>query len=324
MNAPNTPQHRISVVMPMRNAGSTVAKTIASLLEQKPPFDELIVVDDASTDASIAIVESMLAAQPHKHLIIRHPKSIGLASSYNDGIQHSSGDLVVTLHSDVVLVGETALTLLITPLLKHDSVVATYHHVDHPLDIWSKYNFWQKCFFARQAGVRQHGMDGKFDCFSRATLLAVGMFDGETFRRAGEDGDIIRKLSRKGKVVQSDAIILHLHSLDPHFGVREIFFKHAQYAEAQGAICRRYGLSSPLDFVRTFFREILVATLFLPWLRIAGIALICLYAFAYCRRLYASEWRNPRVLLIPFINIALLGVSVVFSLRGFLRGRQTL
>jgi hypothetical protein len=124
--------------------------------------------------------------------------------------------------------------------------------------------------------------------------------------------------------VETQAVILHLHSLDPRFGLRDVVFKHAQYAESQGAICRKYGIGSPAAFVRAFFREILLVLLLFPWLRLLGLALICLYAFAYSRRLYAHEWRDPRILLVPLVNVFLLIVSFVFSVRGLVRGRQTL
>jgi glycosyltransferase involved in cell wall biosynthesis len=324
MSSADTPRHSISVVMPMRNAASTVGKTLASLFQQTRHFDELIIVDDASEDDSIAVVEKAMAAGRHEYVLLRHPTSLGLAASYNDGVFRSTGAFIVTLHSDVVLADEAALDLLVRPFIEQDDVVATFHQVDHPLDLWKSYNFWQKCFFARQAGVRQKGLDGKFDCFSREALLAVGLFDGKTFRRAGEDGDIVRKLSSNGKVVETGAVVLHLHSLDPHFGPRDIIFKHAQYAESQGALLRRYGHMSPAVFARTFFREILAVMLLLPWIRIAGTALIAVYAFVYSERLYLHEWRNPRALVVPLLNLLLLPVSLFFSLRGFVTRRQTL
>ena len=315
---------RISIVMPMRNAASTVARTVESLLSQELPFDELLVVDDASTDDSVEILRESLSASNREYRLIRHQASVGLAESYNDGIRNSTGDLIVTLHSDVVLLSHTALDMLVLPFRKSGTVVAAYHQVDHPLNVWRTYNFWQKCFFSRQAGVRQRGLDGKFDCFLRSALNAVGLFDSKAFRCAGEDGDIVRKLSKKGEVVASDAVILHLHSLDPSFGVRDIVFKHAQYAESQGAIYRRYGILSVRDFMRTFFREGLVIMLLVPWLRVPATVLTIAYLVGYSRRLYAHEWRNPRMLLVPFLNVFLLLVSCYASFRGFARGKQTL
>ena len=81
---------RISIVMPMRNAASTVARTVESLLSQELPFDELLVVDDASTDDSVEILRESLSASNREYRLIRHQASVGLAESYNDGIRNSA------------------------------------------------------------------------------------------------------------------------------------------------------------------------------------------------------------------------------------------
>ena len=314
----------VSVVMPMRNGASTVRRSLESLLEQAEPFDELIVVDDKSTDDSVRIARKTLQSSGHTYLLVEHERSEGLACSYNDGIRRASGELIVTMHCDVVLQGEKALGQLVAPLRKNRDVVLAYHCVDHPRSVWETYNFWQKCFFARQVGRRQSGMDGKFDCLRKSALEEVGLFDGETFRRAGEDGDVFRKLAAKGETVKTDSAILHLHSLDPDFRMSNIIYKHAQYAESQGAILRRYGCTSLRECARAFFREIMVLMLLVPGIRLVALALIVAYSVAYCSSLYSTEWKNGRIILVPFLNIVLLLVSCAFSVRGFARGRQTL
>lgn len=315
---------RISVVMPIRNGAYTVRKTLESLLAQTVSPDELIIVDDSSDDESVRIVKDILDERDRAYVFVEHQESKGLAHSYNDGIRRSTGQLVVTLHCDVVLQGETALERLVEPLRENENVVMAYHFVDHPLEVWETYGFWQKCFFARQAGRRQSGMDGKFDCFRKSALEKVGLFDGETFFRAGEDGDMFRKLARYGAIVKADAGILHLHDLDPNFNMANIVHKHAQYAESQGAIFRRYGLASVKECVRVFFREIMVLVLFIPGIRVVGLLCVAVYSVAYCGILFAKEWRNVRILLVPFLNVFLLFVSCVFSARGFIQGRQAL
>jgi hypothetical protein len=249
---------------------------------------------------------------------------MGLAQSYNAGITTCSGEIVVILHSDVSLIGTDALSKLVEPLLSDKSVVASYHYVDHPYDLWKQYNFWQKCLFARIIGVREYGLDGKFDAFRKTDLLAVGMFDGITFARAGEDGDIFRKLNSRGRLEKTEAGILHFHSMDVNFSPRAVIFKNAQYAEAQGAICRRYGILNLKEFLRAFFRELMIIGLLFPYLRILSLLAICMYVFLYTWRVYAEEWRNPRVILLPFLNACTLIVSSVFTIRGFITGKQRL
>jgi len=314
---------RISVVIPLYNGETTILKTLKSLFNQNTQFDELIVVNDASTDRSLALVEAFLSERPVSHKIINHSKSRGLSASYNDGIKICSGDLVVTLHGDVVL-RKHALERLVGPFWNNDNVVASYHCVDHPRNVWKKYNFWQKCFFSRLVEKRFCGLDGKFDCFRKSALEKVGMFDGKTFFRAGEDGDIVHKLRKKGKIVKTKAGIIHIHTLDPNFSFKSIVYKQAQYSASQGALFRRYGFAGVREFVSLFFRELLVISLLFPHIRTISIFLIIIYSFLYTKSVYLSDYKNPRILILPFLNIYLLFVSFVYSIRGFMYGKQTI
>src|SRR5262249_20158572 len=58
---------RVSVVLPVYDREAYVGEAIESVLAQTLPPDELIVVDDGSTDASLAVVESF--ARPCLHVI---------------------------------------------------------------------------------------------------------------------------------------------------------------------------------------------------------------------------------------------------------------
>ena len=315
---------KISVILPLYNGETTILKTLESLFAQTAPFEELIVVDDASTDKSLSLVERFLSGRGGAHQILKHRQSGGLSASYNDGIKACRGDLVVTLHQDVVLPQKNALEHLIEPLLNDNSVVASYHCVDHPRAVFETYNFWQKCFFSRLVGKRFCGLDGKFDCFRKSVLEEVGLFDGQTFFRAGEDGDIVHKLRKKGKIVKTEAAIIHLHAVNSNFGLKEVIYKQAQYSECQGALFRRYGFIGIRELVRSFFREFLIISLLFPYLRILAASLIIAYSFLYTKNVYGNEYKNPRLLALPLLNIGLLFVSLAYSTRGFLYGKQTI
>ncbi|HKU24816.1 MAG TPA: glycosyltransferase, partial [Candidatus Sulfotelmatobacter sp.] len=49
---------RISVCMAVHNGAKFIVEQIASILPQLSSDDELVVVDDASTDSSISVIES--------------------------------------------------------------------------------------------------------------------------------------------------------------------------------------------------------------------------------------------------------------------------
>ncbi len=52
---------RISVIMPCYNAASFVVEAVECVMNQTYPNVELIVIDDGSTDASVEILQSLVA-----------------------------------------------------------------------------------------------------------------------------------------------------------------------------------------------------------------------------------------------------------------------
>jgi glycosyltransferase involved in cell wall biosynthesis len=310
---------KISVIIPVRNGESTLKKMLESLFSQSRKFDELIVIDDASTDESILELQKNLSRETNFRLF-QNEKQAGLAAVYNQGIKKAQGDIIVTLHQDILLEKE-ALQKLIQPF-SDEKVVAATHIVVHPLEIWNKYNFWQKCFFARLAGKSFSGIDGKFDAFRKSALEKVGLFDEKHFRTAGEDGDIVSKLQKIGKIFQTQAKIIHLHKIDPNFSWKDILRKQAQYSEAQGTLLALGRIRGIEALTKVFFREILLVWLFVPYLNILSFLLILSYSFFYTKLVFVKEYRDRRILILPFFNMFLLLVSFYYSLRGFIYGKQ--
>jgi glycosyltransferase involved in cell wall biosynthesis len=85
----------VSVVIPAKNVAAYVGETIASALAQDE-VTEVIVVDDGSTDDTVAIVRAV--ADPRLHLMTND--SAGVSSARNLGARHASGDWLVFLDAD--------------------------------------------------------------------------------------------------------------------------------------------------------------------------------------------------------------------------------
>jgi len=305
----------VSVIIPIYNGASTIIDTLKSLfqqsyIEKKTGIVEIILINDNSTDNSFHLIQEFFQYKNIKYTIINNLKNYGLAASYNIGIEISKGEYIVTMHQDVNL-KENALTQLLSGI-DEETTQAAFHYVDHPREIWETYNFWQKCLFSRLLDKRFYGLDGKFDIFRKSTLIEIGVFDTVTFRSAGEDGDIIRKIESVGILKKTEAGIIHIHDNNPNYSLKSYFLKHAQLSEAQGALYRKYGITNMTELFRAFFRESLVLMLLVPYLRFISIILMLLYSFYYTKNVYISEYNNPRIFLLPFINLSLLFISFLY------------
>ena len=89
----------VSVVMPVHGAERFVGAAIASVLAQGWTDFELIVVDDASPDASVDIARGFDDARMR---LVSHPVNRGLAAARNSGIRVARGRYVALLDADDV------------------------------------------------------------------------------------------------------------------------------------------------------------------------------------------------------------------------------
>jgi len=305
--------------MPVYNGETTIIKTLESLSRQTLKPDEIIIINDGSNDRSLEILKN--SQLDFKFKLIVHDKCWGLAKTYNEGIRCSSADLIVTMHQDIILIDNDCLKILIAPFIDN-AVVASSHIVAHPMDVWKKYNFWQKCFFSRLAGKDFSGIDGKFDCFRKESLKKIGLFDEVHFRSAGEDGDIVFRLKKIGRIIGTQAKIIHLHKISQNFSPSDIIQKQKQYSEAQGTLFSLGRIQEIRLVLRTFFREILIILLFIPGVQMISLLMILIYSFYYSKTVFFNEYKDKRIFALPFLNIYLLLVSFIYSTKGIIYGKQ--
>ena len=84
----------VSVVIPAYNRERMLRRALASVQGQRRAPAEVIVVDDASTDATARVAEEMGAR------VIRHPANLGEGGARNSGIMAASQPWVALLDSD--------------------------------------------------------------------------------------------------------------------------------------------------------------------------------------------------------------------------------
>jgi glycosyltransferase involved in cell wall biosynthesis len=87
----------VSVVIPLYNGAAFIAEALRSVLEQTLAPDEIIVVDDGSTDGGPDIVARF--AERYPVTILNKPNG-GQSSARNLGVKHAHGDLIALLDQD--------------------------------------------------------------------------------------------------------------------------------------------------------------------------------------------------------------------------------
>lgn len=113
----------ISIVVPVYNASKTIERCISSVLSQTFSQFELILIDDGSTDDSLAICEQF--AMSDSRIIVRHQENKGVSAARNLGISLCHGEWISFVDSDDYL-GESFLHDLITDSSDCDLIVGGY------------------------------------------------------------------------------------------------------------------------------------------------------------------------------------------------------
>lgn len=177
----------ISVVVPNYNHAAYLARSLRSILAQGVRPDQIIVVDDKSTDDSIGVVERF--ARCHRGIeLVRHETNRGAPAALNTGLRHARGEFVALIGADdLVLPGlfgkmiaalerhpQAALACGEVALLGPDMRILGFRPFALPA--------WRACFISPEAVVRlaersDNWIVGTATVYRSKALKAIGGFD---------------------------------------------------------------------------------------------------------------------------------------------------
>jgi glucosyl-3-phosphoglycerate synthase len=126
---------RISVCIPARNEAATVGPIVHSIVSTLtgrpggvPLVDEVVVVDDGSTDRTAEMAE-----QAGARVVTAHSPAGGKGQAMRSAIDATDGDLIVFADADVTNFGPHFVTGLLRPLLAEGSVTLVKGFYQRPL-----------------------------------------------------------------------------------------------------------------------------------------------------------------------------------------------
>ncbi len=206
----------ISVLMAVYNSERYLVQAVESILNQTWRDFELIIIDDGSTDRSLAILQSYVAQDQRIHLISRENR--GIPYTRNQLLSQASAELIATMDSDDVALPER-LARQVAFLQQHPEVVclgSAYELIDAkgrlltqlpvPLDNEAI----QRQILAGHAAIFQ-----PCAMMRRSVVQQVGGYD-ETMTQA-EDLDLWLRLGEVGELANLPDVLvqyrLHANSV---------------------------------------------------------------------------------------------------------------
>jgi GT2 family glycosyltransferase len=209
---------RVSAVIPTWNKAALLSSALASLRAQTRPLDEIIVIDNGSTDATSEVARQSQATR------IGFSQNLGFAKAVNEGILSARGDWILILNNDVELRPEWLATLLASASQCHASfAVGKLMQKDAPgildgsWDLISKACYAWRCGWGREDGpiwstrraISFAPMTAAL--FKRSVFDAIGLLETR-FESYYEDVDFGIRCALNGLtgIYEPAAVALHL------------------------------------------------------------------------------------------------------------------
>ncbi len=199
---------RLSVIVPVHNGGEHLRRCLQGLAHSSRPADEVIVVDDGSTDATAAV-----AAAAGARIISISGGPRGPAFARNRGVEASSGDVLIFIDADVVVHQDT-LARMEKVFVDHADVAALFGSYDDNPPVRTAVSLYKNLLHHHvhqnsrpEAGTFWAGCGA----LRRSAYVAVGGFDESFGRPSIEDIELGVRLRRAGQRILLCADIQATH-----------------------------------------------------------------------------------------------------------------
>jgi glycosyltransferase involved in cell wall biosynthesis len=221
--APGSDTPPISLYIPAYNAEHYIARCLNAVLTQSLRPDEIIVVDDGSTDRTAEIAKTFPVR------LIQHGRNLGLAAARNSGISAARSEWVAALDADCVASREWLNAL--SRNIHQSGIALGGGRLDEQVQKTSADRFrkihmpqhWGATYLSNPPWV-----PGSNTIISKSAAIAAGLYD-ERFRTNHEDVDMSRRLRARGHSTFYDpsAVAWHLKEDDDN-SVLNALWRYAQ------------------------------------------------------------------------------------------------
>ena len=198
----------VSLYIPCYNGEAFIAACIEGALSQTMPPDEILIIDDGSTDRSVELASAYLQVR-----VIRHETNKGLAVARNTALREAKGEFLAALDADCVAKPTWLQTLVAimdaSPDIVGCSGMLVENFSDTAADRFRAIHIPQH--WGGELVICPRFLMGANTVFRTSALREIGGYD-EKFQTNGEDVDICHRLYRNGYILayEPSAVAFHL------------------------------------------------------------------------------------------------------------------
>jgi len=199
---------RLSVIVPAYNCPEQLRACLTAILAQADEHTQVIVADDASTDATVCVAQDMGAE------VVRLAKNSGPAAARNEGVAKATGDILIFIDADVVI-GTGVLERVCRTFEQSPHIAALFGSYDtQPREqgLISQYRNLLHHIMHQAAQEEAHTFWSGLGAVRREIFLKVWGFDTQKFPKPSiEDIEFGHRLRQAGEQIRLDKGLLGTH-----------------------------------------------------------------------------------------------------------------
>jgi len=234
----------VSVIVPVHDGQDSVVRCLDSIFRQDYGPIETIIIDDASSDGSLAKARGASSERPNVR-VIAHETNQGLASTLNEGIAKARGDVVLAIHQDCELLEPSFVTRALAVMQEYPDIGAVTGRRVYPV---RKFSSNEKLFMVANGHLTEMEHNGyetenltfvedKCDLYRKCLLDAIGGFPARQFRVSGEDQVVSSKMRAMGyRLVKLGTVSYRLDFGRKESTLRGILGKLRVYGRTQAGV----------------------------------------------------------------------------------------
>ena len=198
---------KVAVLIPAYNEEKVIRRTIRAALTSTYPDVRVIVIDDGSSDATLAVARDAFAAEhaAGKVLILTKPNA-GKAEALNYGLKHlREEEIFVGIDADTVIAPDAIACLVPHFMNAKVGAVAGNAKVGNRVNLWTR---WQALEYITSQNFERRALNtlgavsvvpGAIGAWRVSAVLAEGGYHVDT---VAEDADLTMALLRRGLRVE--------------------------------------------------------------------------------------------------------------------------
>jgi glycosyltransferase involved in cell wall biosynthesis len=219
----------VTVICLCFNQGDYVLAAIQSVMSQSYQNVQLIIIDDASTDGSVSVIEDFLNTHPEIPFI-KQAENTGNCKAFNQALKFAKGEYIIDLAADDVLLPER-IQQGVSTFASNDSEYGVNFsdaaYINEKSEVikqhYDRDTSGQLISEVPQGDVFKDVVQSYFIC-SPTTMIKKSLFDelgGYDESLVYEDFDLWVRASRNWKFCYTDHILVHKRVLPNSHGQQQ-------------------------------------------------------------------------------------------------------